>query len=77
VPYFRISARSGSDREAYWLYASDPDEARARVARSVGEGDAAQQAQDITKYDCSPDETKTPPRRLIYRRLGGPLEVRG
>jgi hypothetical protein len=42
----------------------------------VDDGDAAQQAQDSTKYDCLPDETKTPPRRLIYRRLGDPLEVR-
>jgi hypothetical protein len=59
----------------YWLYASAPEAACALVASNVPEDDAAREAQDATKYDCLPDETKTPPRRFIYRKPNGPIEI--
>jgi len=75
MPYFCVSAKDHKNVEAYWLYADTPQAARAAVARSVDANNAARSAEDEAMFDCRPDETKTPPRRMIYRRLNGPIYI--
>lgn len=75
MPYFGVWRKGNPGGEFYWLAADDPDHAKNLVALNCGEASGG--ASNPNSYDCKPDETKTPPPRLIYRRFGGPLTVSG
>jgi hypothetical protein len=76
MPYFCVSHKNAQMGESYWLHASTEEEARTLVARSVDDGSPARAADDRTTYDCSIDDSKTPPRRFIYRQTGDAIEKR-
>jgi len=75
MPYFRVWAKLGRSGEEYWLAADDAEEAKRLVAANCGLESAW--ARDPASYHCEPNERKTPPPRLIYRRYNGPLTIEG
>jgi len=75
MPYFRVWAKLGRSQEECWLAADDAEQAKSLVALNC-EGEAGW-ARDPASYDCEPNERKTPPPRLIYRRYNAPLTIGG
>jgi len=54
------------------VLASSPVEARRLVALNAQD---ASQAKDVNLFGCSPDETRRPPHRVIYRGPYGRLTI--
>ncbi len=58
--------------EAYWVLAASCEEARGLVALNV---EAARGARDAGKFECQPDDERTPPPGVIRCRLHGTVTV--
>lgn len=73
MPNFCVQARDGVNAERYWVRAETDEQARRLVALNVGGPAAA--AEDVSKFACIEDVTKTPPPSFIYRSEHGPVAI--
>jgi hypothetical protein len=72
MPCYRLSPKHPFDGDTYWLLAATPEEARRLVARNVPQ---AATANDMRRWACVLDASKSPPGSVIVCALQEPVAV--
>jgi hypothetical protein len=69
---FHVVPKHDRDADSYWVLATSEREARRLVSSNVA---GSERAIDEQAFLCVPSPKQIGSRKLIYRRLGGPITI--